>query len=219
MLQYISYFTFLLFGVLIVFILYIAYLYLTTVIKLNKALRKSQLPAELVNFPIYISTIEEYLSVKGRVNAFIEAGCNNTSFELHLTANDLNCLRNKGSIPDRQSLKRPEYYEIKQNNIIERRVVFPWPFNRHGCINETKSIKFVVVNDSITEQNTTIARHEKEMLPNKRKVINYPLVHSKLLLQIFNFFKSSQQERQNLLNVINNIKKIEVTNDEITLYI
>ncbi|MCF4970709.1 hypothetical protein CV014_28265 [Nostoc sp. CMAA1605] len=80
MLQYISYFTFLLFGVLIVFILYIAYLYLTTVIKLNKALRKSQLPAELVNFPIYISTIEEYLSVKGRVNAFIEAGCNNTSF-------------------------------------------------------------------------------------------------------------------------------------------
>uniref|UniRef100_A0A0C1RAB6 Uncharacterized protein n=1 Tax=Tolypothrix bouteillei VB521301 TaxID=1479485 RepID=A0A0C1RAB6_9CYAN len=69
MLQYFSYFCFLFLGILLLLIFYIAYLYLKTVSKLNKALHESQLPEELVNFPIYISTIEEYLFVKSLVDA------------------------------------------------------------------------------------------------------------------------------------------------------
>ncbi|WP_190670099.1 MULTISPECIES: hypothetical protein [Nostocales] len=198
--------------------MYIAYLYFTTVNKLNKALHQSQLPEELVNFPVYSSTPEEYSSVKIRISDFIEACNHNRTFELHLTANDLNCLRNKGHSPNRKSLKRPEYYEITENKIIERRVVFPWPFNRYGCINDVKYIDFIFKNGSLIEQSSIIARHNKEIPKARQNIIEYPIIQSRLLLQIFSHCLTGT-EKSNLVNIIEEIKNIKINKSEVSFYI
>ncbi|BAY17232.1 hypothetical protein NIES21_30670 [Anabaenopsis circularis NIES-21] len=216
--NYLAYLSLILLGILLILIVYIAYLYFTTVNKLNKALHQSQLPEELVNFPVYSSTPEEYSSVKIRIAAFIEACNNNRTFELHLTANDLNCLRNKGHEPNIESLKRPEYYEITENKIIERRAVFPWPFNRYGCINDVKYIDFIFKNGGLIEQSSIMARHNKEIPKARQNFIEYPIIQSKLLLQVFSHGFNGT-ENSNLMNIIEKIKNIKINNSEFIFYI
>ncbi|OCQ99813.1 hypothetical protein BCD64_01640 [Nostoc sp. MBR 210] len=115
-------------------------------------------------------------------------------------------------------MKRPEHYEITENKIIERRVVFPWPFNRYGSINDVKSIDFIFKNSSLIEQSSIIARHNKEIPKYRQNIIEYPIIQSRLLLQIFSH-RFTVTENSNLINIIKKIKNIKINNSEVSFYI
>lgn len=81
-------------------------------------------------FPAYQTSQDEYFEIRNRVGVFCNCIMSDQEAELQITGNDINSLRViKGETDSkRKSMgKVPEFFEVTDAGILERRFVYPFP--------------------------------------------------------------------------------------------
>ena len=209
-LQYVEY------ALIIAGIIWLVLMYRRTVKTLNNLQTGHNLPKPLEEHPIYVTNEDEYRLVRLRVEAFVEAVENSQASTLELTADNINCLRNRGITPIKsgnKGLSMPEYYEIRDGKIYQYWLAF-FPFSRNVFLSIVRGISFIEKDGQLLESQCTISENGKNRRSEQSNV--YTLAKSKLLDCILRQDKTLAWSEA-MTRVISQLEEIEIQSDRLLL--
>lgn len=126
--------------------------------QLFNALEKHEpLPREIADFPVHLTSIEDYMTSQEKVNLFISQSCGREPCELVLSEDDINNLYLHGETIDKYRAKYSAdplstiyrysndylYFQITGGSIFEKRINYLTLAGCNGIRTETRETRFI----------------------------------------------------------------------------
>lgn len=143
-----------------------------------------KLPKVFEDFPIHLSSYDEYLEIKQRIKEFINAAISGHPYKLLISESDLNNLYTKGITLNKFNLGNFKYYSIINNEVIEKEMTLPDSNGIYGFRSKTKRIRFT--GDGHRWEESVITEINGKVKKNPNSTIKkIPLLGSEIIEYIF----------------------------------
>jgi len=187
-------------------------------VETNNHLTGISLRERFEQFPTYQTSQEEYLELRSRIEAFYKSTLEEHEAELLINGNDINSLRVvRGEVDSRRKSmgKVPEFFEIIDSGILERRFIYPFP-TRFGFLDRVILIEYIKSDGNWIETRQIVEEQGKPVQLERKVVSQLPLTRSPLLFLILTENKSAE-EKNNFVEVIRKIREISVSGSTLFL--
>lgn len=191
--------------------------------KISYNIYKGKIPNFIKNFPIYISSEEEVNETMGKIIRFLESLPNSLESKLEINQNDLNNLYTRGEAIIMLMPGRYVYYEIQDNNIIQRSILWP-SVTLKGYSSQTDSITFFLEDNKLFQRRIVLEQDDKKFNDEVFVLATCSVV----LLLIFSLgickgdntlLDRETTEYKNFETIINSIKNIKIENNTLVIQI
>jgi hypothetical protein len=166
---------------------------------------------EVMKFPMYSSSDEEFTRLKEKIANTVNTYKNNLHSFLTISEDEINIIKSKIHstkfiAKNTKAFHPPSYYFIEGNNIIEESISIPAP-SKFGYHHTKIAIDFITKDGAIFERRQTIEIYGKKVEENDSgKVEIVPLHKSRLILSILN----SAVERSEIIPLVQSIQNLGI---------
>ncbi|MGD2181482.1 hypothetical protein [Lusitaniella coriacea] len=175
---------------------------------------KGKIPKQLAEFPTHETSKDFYDRTKRKMENFVDSALEDRKAEIELNEAEINTLYTQGIFLDKYKRGTYLHYEIEEDKIVEKMIVYPFP-SMTGYVYKEKWIYFFT-DTQFQEKNLVFDGSWTE--PHEIIIL---ISHSPLISFILGGSRSSEYlrthdrktvEYQKVLKIIENLKKVEIQN-------
>jgi hypothetical protein len=204
----------------------------------QKIERGDPLPDKITNFPIQVTSLDDYLNSKNKVSEFVEWTLRGQSCQIELSADEINHLYLQGEqvnkynanifipLPFFRCKNKYSYFQIIGNSLLEKSIQYPNTNGIDGIVTATTEYRFKSQNQSILRNVWPVEFNGKKMDLDSSWAddkFDFLRFNDTLLHSLFtgDFIQSSYDENDNkgklISSVIERITSIEIADGHLTI--